>query len=74
MVDAFLTMSPDRVLNRQVKDFARNGVGIRMFHALPLKGPLGLWTPGIPENQGGADIDRGATKIETEGGTIFEIW
>ena len=25
MVDAFLTMSPDRVLNKQVRDFIRNG-------------------------------------------------
>ena len=44
-----------------------------MFPALPLGGPLGPWTPGIPENREGADIDRGVTKIETEEGTMFEI-
>ena len=44
-----------------------------MYPVLLLGGPLGPWTPGIPENQEGADIVRGVTKIVTGGGTMLEI-
>ena len=34
MVNAFLTMSPDRVLNKQVRDFIRNGENASALEAL----------------------------------------
>ena len=44
-----------------------------MFPVLLLGGPLGPWTPGIPESRGGADTVRGARMIETGGGTMLVI-
>ena len=44
-----------------------------MFPVLLLGGPLGPWTPGIPENREGADTVRGARMIETGGGTMLVI-
>ena len=43
-----------------------------MFPVLLLGGPLGPWTPGIPESRGGADTVRGARMIAT-GGTMLVI-
>ena len=34
VVNAFLTMSPDRVLNKQVRDFIRNGENASALEAL----------------------------------------
>ena len=93
ILDAFLAMSSDWVLNRQVRDFIKNGeegrwklstrswrtltwsgpVGGLLSPARLLGGPLGLWTLGILESRGGADIDRGVMKIEIEEGTMFGI-
>ena len=67
MVDAFLAMSSNRVLNRQVRDGEEGSalealkqtvansqsghVGVRMSPARPLEGSLGLTTPGILESR-----------------------
>ena len=77
------------MLNKQVRDFIRNGENASALEALNqivtnsrlgrgrrvllLGGPLGLWTPGSPENREGADTVRGVTKIVTGGGTMLEI-
>ena len=82
-----MSVSTNRVLNKQVRDFIRNGedasalealnrgggVGNRTFPALLLGGPLGPWTPGIPESREGADTVRGARMIATGGGTMLVI-
>ena len=44
-----------------------------MFPVLLLGGPLGPWTPGIPESRGGAGTVRGARMIATGGGTMLVI-
>ena len=44
-----------------------------MFLVLLLGGPLGPWTPGIPESREDADTDLGAKKIVTGGGTMLVI-
>ena len=94
VVEAFLSISTNRVLNKQVRDFIRNGEDTsalealnqivtnsrsgrrrrdRMFPVLPLGGPLGPWTPGIPESREGADTVHGARMIVTGGGTMLVI-
>ena len=79
MVDAFLAMSSNRVLNRSEPErswrtpMRRGHVGGLMFLARLSGGPLGLRTPGILESRGGAGIDRKETKIETEGEMIVGI-
>ena len=44
-----------------------------MFLVLLLGGPLGPWTPGIPESREDADTVRGARMIVTGGGTMLVI-
>ena len=44
-----------------------------MFPVLLLGGPLGPWTPGIPESREGADTVHGAKMIVTGGGTMLVI-
>ena len=78
VVNAFLTMSPDRVLNKQVRDFIRNGENASALEALNQivtnsRLGRGRRDSGILESREGADTVRGVTKIVTGGGTMLEI-
>ena len=90
-MDAFLAMSSNRVLNRQVREFIRNGEEgsalevlnqiVANSHAERARRGTDVSRtpsrrsvrPGIPERREGAGINRGETKIEIEGETIFGI-
>ena len=84
VVDAFLTMSPDRVLNKQVRDFIRNGENasaLQVLNQIVANSRLGRTrrdsdvsrTPSQRSVRTLGTRDSRETKIETEGGTMFEI-